>query len=317
MREYVHRPYEGLASLRGAGFSFSSIDRAQEALGCVPKGRLRRLVMLVCAAAVIQRVRDENGVPLALCRGGLVTQQMLGDYARPTPDIDTSINGSFDEFIDRFRVAVQEPFGPVRVQIEDAHARPKGEVPNDGYFMTLHLWIDSNEGDGAKEPFVAHVEGNYGEPQSMLRVHRYPAAALDALGLPLPDALWGVAPERNVTDKMVCCVEPLIPDEARYAGLTRFHRRAKHLVDLVSFERLYREGHIPGAPALRESLLTRLAYENTKREAYGFVPLAFPVHVLPHDDWELEYYFAAIQAGIDVPYEKAIEIVDAWFAELG
>ena len=311
---YRYRPFEGLASLQGAGFGLETIDAAQARLGCVPKDRLRELVMLFCAAAILQRPRDASGIPFFLNRGGLTLQYLLGDHARPTHDIDSSLRCGFEEYMDKLHDAVKEPFGPLRATIEDAHTFQSKGTPFNVFTMGMHLV--SEDDTAAIRPYTARIEGTFWEPSCMLEPHAYPAPALDALGLPEPDALWGVVPARFATDKMVSCAEPLVSDDPRHAGYVRPLRRAKHVADLITLRRMYKEGRLARACELRRQLDARIAYENGLRKGKPFVPIRRPLRVIPQADWESEYYVAAIQAGLDVSYEEAVREVDAWMAEL-
>ena len=311
---YKYRPYDGLASLRGRGYTLASVDAAQARLGCTPNGRLRELVMLLAATAILQRPRDDTGTPLLLIRGSLPLQRILGDFTRPTHDIDASLRCGFGEYLDKLRDAMKEPFGSLRAEIEEVEVFASKGTPFNVFIMNMCLsGIDDM---GAIKPYTARIEGTFGELPRALKPHPYPSAALDALGLPEPDALWGVVPGRLATDKMVSCAEPLIPDGPRYTGYVRPSRKVKHVVDLVTLGRRYHEGRFSSAEELREQLEARITYENDLRCGRAFVPLSRPLQVIPHANWESQYYVAAIQAGLDVAYEEAIREVDAWMAEL-
>ena len=313
---YRYRPYEGLATLRGREIDpgrgvIDACEQADSVLGCVPSGRLHTLVFLAVAAAMMQRVRDDKGVPLFLVKGGLTWQTVLGDHARPTYDLDGSIGCSYDEFIGRAREALAEPWGCVSAVIENEHAFPANTVPYDLFFFNVHLSIDGTE--VAAFP----CEGSFNEPRFMLEPHAYPALALDVVGLPQPDALWGVTPVRGTGDKLFNLTEPLIPEgDPRYAGLVRPHRKAKHLVDAVLLSRLCGTDGLYTLDQLRTFVEARVAYDNDMRLKRGFVPFVRPLRFLDHEGWELEYLMSALQCGLDLSYDEAVEEISAFFERL-
>lgn len=105
---FKHDPYGGLIALRShmpsPGHDLdSACAYAEQELGCVPSGRLRTYVMLSAGAAMLQRVRDDAGVPLFIVKGGLIWQALLGSNARPTYDLDGALTCDINEFVARAR----------------------------------------------------------------------------------------------------------------------------------------------------------------------------------------------------------------------
>ena len=314
---YRHDPFSGLARLREneanpcVGFD-AACAQAERELGCVPAGRLRQYVLLSAAAAMLQRVRASNGIPLFMVKGGLIWQMLLGSQSRPTYDLDGALACSVEEFIDQAQDSLSEPWGRLNAQIEHAHVARGRTVPHAIFHFDLAI---STEG---KRIATIPCEGTYGEPAFMREGRAYPAAAIDAVGLPAPDMLWGIKLARGICSKVLNTAEPYAPTgDPAYAGYVRPHRKAKHLADAVLLSRLCEEGTYCTYDELRVELQKRVAFENEARMLYGYPTFDHPLHVLPHKGWEVEYLVAAIQSGLALSYDDALAEIDGLFKKLG
>lgn len=313
---YKHSPFEGLVALRGRNVALdqgfdAACAYAERELGCVPQGRLREYVLLSVAAAMLQRVRDDDGAPLFIVKGGLICQALLGSNARPTHDLDGILACGLDEFVDLAQESLAQPWGCLSARIENARACQGLTVPHTLFRFRMVMSVDG--ADAAVIP----CEGTLGEPSFMLERCAYPAAALDAVGLPVPDALWGTRLARAIWSKLLNIAEPYPPPgDARFAGYVRPVRRAKHLVDAVLLSRLCAEGPYCTHEELRDALEVHVAYENRLREMRGYPPFSRPLRPLPYDEWPVEYYIAAIQAGLYLSYEDALSEIGSLFERL-
>ena len=316
---YKHSPYEGLVALRerklgpsnGLGQDLeSACADAERELGCVPSGRLRTYVLLSAAAAMLQRVRDASGVPLFIVKGGLIWQELLGSSARPTYDLDGTLTCGVDEFISRARESLVQPWGSLRGRIEEAITYEGLTVAHT--LFRFNLVLSEKGEDIATIP----CEGSFGEPDFMLKTYRYSAVAIDVVGLPVPDALWGIRLARGICSKLLNVTEPLTGPDGTRAGYQRPHRKAKHLVDAILLSCLCEEGTYCTYEELAETLKKRVVYENEARIACGYAPFDSPLRPLPYDDWAVEYLIAAIQSGLNLRYADALAEIGALFERL-
>ena len=289
----------------------SACAYAKQELGCVPSGRLRTYVLLSAGAAMLQRVRDDEGVPLFIVKGGLIWQALLGSDSRPTYDLDGALTCDINEFVARAQESLAQPWGPLCGRIENLHVYEGLTVAHTLFLFNLVL--SENGADIA----TLRCEGACNEPPFMLRTCRYPAAAIDAVGLPVPDALWGIKLARGICSKLLNTTEPLgFPDGTGPADYQRPRRRAKHLVDAILLSRLCAEGTYCTYDELAAALKERVAYENESRLACGYPPFESPLRPLPYDDWAVEYLIASIQCGLKLGYDDAIAELTALFERL-
>ena len=313
---YKYRPYEGVEALRACGFIprgslGETCLEAERMLGCAPAGRLRTLAQLACAAAMLQRVRGNDGQPLMLVKGGLVLQVLLGAHARQTFDLDGIVRCEFDEFVGRAREALRGPWGCVSATIERARAYPGNASPSDLFELELTL---SAPGD---EPVRVLCNGTVEEPRATHAPWAYPALALDALGLPAPDALWGVSPAYCVADKLLSLSAPrYLSEEHEREGRVRPHTSAKHLVDAVWLTRLCEEGRLCGREELRQTLEELWAHDRDLRAQRGLAPLPRPLRPTAQEGWGLEYLKAAISCGLDLSVGEALAEVTAFMERI-
>ena len=77
----------------------------------VAAGRLQRWIWFMVVLAVIDRVRDADGEPLFLLKGGAAMELRLQLDARATKDIDTVFRESMDSMLERLDEALQKGWG--------------------------------------------------------------------------------------------------------------------------------------------------------------------------------------------------------------
>lgn len=309
---YRHDPYHGLSHLEAGSLGECrdlpcAIAAAEARLGCVPEGRLRRLVFLLVGAALLQRVRDDAGIPLHVAKGGLVLQSLCGAGARPTNDLDGLIRCEPEDFLERARDALREPYGPLAAHIEEVELCQGEKAPFDALGFRLVLCADGAELERLPVDITSNVRPAAGD------VFRYEPASLAALGLPTPDGLWGLRPERMLAEKVACCCEPHDPDGLDGVRPPRPNRHGKHLVDLIALIRLSEEGAIDPVGAMGETLrLVDLL--DAQRASRGFLPYGRPLEIAALDHWRGEYLASALRAGLVLTMDDAVAEANAWLA---
>jgi hypothetical protein len=76
----------------------------------MPPARLRRWLNAMIVTAVLDRVRDEDGEPIFLLKGGLAMELRLQLRARATGDYDAAFRAHTEEVIDRLDEALTAPW---------------------------------------------------------------------------------------------------------------------------------------------------------------------------------------------------------------
>ena len=76
----------------------------------MPPARLQRWLNAMIVTAVLDRVRDENGEPIFLLKGGLAMELRLQLRARVTGDYDAAFRTRTEEAIERLDEALAHPW---------------------------------------------------------------------------------------------------------------------------------------------------------------------------------------------------------------
>jgi hypothetical protein len=76
----------------------------------MPSPRLQRWLNAMIVTAVLDRVRDEDGEPIFLLKGGLAMELRLQLRARATGDYDAAFRARAEEVIDRLDEALAAPW---------------------------------------------------------------------------------------------------------------------------------------------------------------------------------------------------------------
>ena len=314
MFPYRHDPYHGLATIDPAdtaGLSLcDAIAYAEQKLGCVPAGRVEEVVSLYVTACILQRLRDQQGEPILIVKGGLVSQALLGEHARITPDVDAALRCSTDEFLQRLPEAFTEPWGKVRASLGEVVESPYGLCPYE--MLVLHVRL---EADGC-EPREVTVDILCGPTAKGFGARPVNAPPLAGVGLPEPDDFWTITPEAVVTEKIAACVDVNVYD-LDDAKLFPIHAiRAKHLVDLVWLSRMCEAGELSNEEVFKEvEGLHR--FSTPVRLERGYQPLPRPMRIAVWEGWRYVYLGAALQTGLDVSMEDAIHEVNCWLERIG
>lgn len=72
--------------------------------------RLQRWLNAMIVTAVLDRIRDENGEPIFLLKGGLALELRLRLRARATNDYDAAFRGRTEEVVDHLDEALARPW---------------------------------------------------------------------------------------------------------------------------------------------------------------------------------------------------------------
>ncbi len=76
----------------------------------MPPARLQRWLNAMIVTAVLDRVRDEDGEPVFLLKGGVAMELRLQLRARATGDYDAAFRARAEEVIDRLDEALAQPW---------------------------------------------------------------------------------------------------------------------------------------------------------------------------------------------------------------
>jgi hypothetical protein len=76
----------------------------------MPPARLQRWLNAMIVTAVLDRVRDEDGEPIFLLKGGVAMELRLQLRARATGDYDAAFRARTEEVIDRLDEALAQPW---------------------------------------------------------------------------------------------------------------------------------------------------------------------------------------------------------------
>ncbi|MBR2834201.1 MAG: nucleotidyl transferase AbiEii/AbiGii toxin family protein [Coriobacteriales bacterium] len=311
---YCHDPYHGLTTLNPAhvaGLSLGdAIAQAEQELGCVPKGRLADLVMLFVTACMLQRLEDRQGEPLLVVKGGLVSQDLLGERARYTPDVDAALRCSTSEFLQRLPEAFSKPWGQVHATLGEIIESPYGWCPYE--MLVVHVLL---EADGC-EPQDVTVDILCGPTAKNFSSRCSSVPALSGVGLPEPHTFWTITPEAVVTEKIAACVDVNVFDLDDKKLLPIHAARAKHLVDLVWLSRMCDAGILSNKKVVDEVEGLRRC-STPVREERGFQPLPRMMRIKVWEGWRFVYLGAALQTGLNITMDEAVQEVNGWLERIG
>jgi Nucleotidyl transferase AbiEii toxin, Type IV TA system len=138
----------------------------------ITEGRLRKLVGVTLIASALDGLRDENGKPRLVIKGGSGLALRFGSSARASQDLDTAYRGSLDEAIQLVKsvlgqghqgfigtLGVEEPIvragvtpPPIRTKIKLLYTRGVTRP-----FVTIPFEISAGEGDSLDYPDEAAI----------------------------------------------------------------------------------------------------------------------------------------------------------------
>ncbi|MEX0816865.1 MAG: nucleotidyl transferase AbiEii/AbiGii toxin family protein [Gaiellales bacterium] len=176
----------------------------------VAVNRLQRWIWFMVILAVLDRVRDEEGDPLFLLKGGAAMELRLGLEARATKDIDTVFRESMESMLERLDEALQEGWGDFSFE------RTRPEAIKDTRSLRLSIKLSYRGKRWGTVPLeVAPAEGRSGED-----VETLDAIGIDQFGLDGPERVPCLGISYQIAQKIHACTAP--PVEGKDVN-PRFH----------------------------------------------------------------------------------------------
>ncbi len=254
----------------------------------MPPARLQRWLNAMIVTAVLDRVRDEDGEPIFLLKGGLALELRLQLRARATGDYDAAFRARTEEIIDRLDEALTQPWNSFNLTRETPETIPNTKAVR----VRLRLSYKGRSW-GSVQLEMAPVEGRMGR-----ELDRVKAMSLDSLQVPLPEAANCVSLRYQVAQKLHACTE--VFDEGRE------NDRFRDVMDILLVEDLLYDvglGHVREACvdifAVRDKHTwppTLTVYDSWR---VPFVALARQNRFKPNDIDEAAAALAALIAAID------------------
>lgn len=163
----------------------------------MPPVRLQRWLNAMIVTAVLDRVRDEDGEPLFLLKGGVAMELRLLLRARATGDYDVAFRTRVEEVMDHLDKALAQPWH----SFDLTRDTPEAISSTKAVRVRLRLSYKGRRW-GSVRLELAPVEGGMGR-----ELDRVPAAPLGALRVPVPDVVSCVSLRYQVAQKLHACTE--------------------------------------------------------------------------------------------------------------
>ncbi|MGC9220861.1 MAG: nucleotidyl transferase AbiEii/AbiGii toxin family protein [Solirubrobacteraceae bacterium] len=164
----------------------------------VPPVRLQRWLNAMIVTAVLDRVRDENGEPIFLVKGGVAMELRLRLRARATKDFDAAFRARADGVLDRLDEALAEPWN--EFSMTRSEAAPITNTKALRLAIQLHY---KGRSWGTVTVELAPVEGEVMGTE----LDRVPAVPLEPLQVPVPEEANCVSLRYQVAQKLHACTE--------------------------------------------------------------------------------------------------------------
>jgi hypothetical protein len=190
-------------------------------------GRLQRWVSYMVLVGALDRVRDLQGEPLFLVKGGVAMELRLKLEARATKDFDATFRHRADEMIGRLDEALREPYGGftlTRSEIEDVG-------PTTAKRLNVSLAYRGRSWSSIK------LELSPARSEAGMEVERVPAVDLSQFGLEGPETVPCVAVRYQIAQKLHACTA------RRTDG--KDNDRFRDLVDLILLRGLLAADDLP------------------------------------------------------------------------
>jgi hypothetical protein len=176
----------------------------------VAVNRLQRWIWFMVVLAVLDGVRDEEGHPLFLLKGGAAMELRLGLEARTTKDIDTVFRESMESMLERLDEALQQGWGDFTFE------RTEPEAIKETRSVRLSIKLSYRGKRWGTVPLeVAPAEGRSGEDIETLG-----AIGIDQFGLDGPERVPCLGIRYQIAQKIHACTAP--PVEGKEEN-PRFH----------------------------------------------------------------------------------------------
>lgn len=237
----------------------------------VAAGRLQRWIWFMIVLAVLDRVRDGQGEPLFLLKGGAAMELRFQLKARTTKDIDTVFREAIPSMLERLDEALQAGFG------DFTYERSEPEVITDTRSVRLAIKLAyRGKRWGTVQLEVAPAEGRSGDDVEILD-----AIGIDQFGLEGPERIPCLGIRYQIAQKLHACTAP--PLEGRDENL-RFH----DTIDLILLGGLVADD---GWQAVRDACLDTFQIRGTH---------AWPPELVVYPSWPAAFAALAEAQGFDI-----------------
>lgn len=250
--------------------------------------RVQRWIWFMIIIAVLDTIRDEDGEPLFLIKGGVALELRLRLTARATTDVDAAFRESMTEMLRHLDEALQKGYGDFTFE----RTPPVPVRDTESQRLGIKLSYRGRRW-GTVQLEVAAAEGASGTDVEYLD-----AIEIDQFGLDGPDRIACLGVRYQIAQKLHACTEPAPAGEEN----ERFH----DLIDLLLLRDL-----IDPAGGLRA---VRMACVDTfaVREKHDWPPA-----VIVYPSWpEAFAALAAVQEFPIVDAEEAARIVQEVIDEI-
>jgi hypothetical protein len=225
----------------------------------MPPARLQRWLNAMIVTAVLDRIRDEDGEPIFLLKGGLAMELRLQLRARATNDYDAAFRARTEEVIDRLDEALAAPWNNFDLTRDE----PQIITNTKAVRVRLRLTYKSRSW-GSVQLEMAPVEGRMGRELDCVK-----AMSLESLQLPLPDVANCVSLRYQVAQKLHACTEIFAKG--------RENNRFRDVMDILLVEDLL---HDIGLGLVREACVDIF----TGRDKHSWPPT-----VTVYDSWRVPF----------------------------
>ena len=237
--------------------------------------RLRRSIGYVVVSAVLAQMKDNDGAPLFVVKGGVSMLLRFAGRARLSKDFDAAFRRDLDALEAVLSHAPRHAVGPFVVR---AIGKPEPIGPTGVFRQTLDIrYGPSGQGFGKVLLEISRAEGQSGDPARLDLVDPWPD--ITAFGLPPAGPVPCMPVAYQIAQKLHACTEVL-----RHKDNERFH----DLLDLqLLAELLDGEGW----------RATRLACEETfaARGTHAWPPV-----VVVYPQWREGYARVAAENGFPI-----------------
>jgi hypothetical protein len=190
----------------------------------MPAGRYQRWINTHIIAAVLDRVRDEDGEPLFTLKGGAAMELRLGLSARASKDYDAAFRARAANMLDALDRALAEDWHGFQLQ----RTEPEPVRETSAVRMDVSLAY-KGKAWGTVQLEVAPAEGESGR-----EIDRVPARPLDSVQIEGPKRIACVSVRYQIAQKLHACTE-VYPDG-------RENERFRDLIDLQLLRELVGDG---------------------------------------------------------------------------
>ncbi len=277
------------------------IIQAENKLGST-RGRLGWLVASTVVAAALQQAVDKQGQPLFLLKGGTLLQHRLPG-SRATTDLDGLARGDIENFLAVLDEVLQRPWGPLTLRREAVEVInvPNRIIKPRRFDVVLQL---SGVTWRRIQVEVSPDEGGAGQIWEDIA-----APVLGVVGLPSPDHLVGLSMQYQIAQKLHAGSDPHEPPD-------HINERARDLVDLILLKNLCESSASPTLLDLRQAGTDIFNARAAEAEKLGLTPRLWPPVFVAYPHWPGDYAKAALSAGIAIPLEEAVAIINEWIKKI-